>query len=135
MTLWGRGSFTLTDEPGAVDLDFVHAMLSSSYWAAGRSRRMVEESLEHAIPLSMFRGGRQVAFTRVVTDRVTFAWIADVVVHPDFRRRGLGTWMVECALSHPLVAPTLQQLLRTRDAHALYRRVGFEVADCMSRRP
>lgn len=132
---WTRDDVRLTDDLGAVDLDFVHGMLSSSYWAAGRSRQVTEDSLAHSIPFSLFKDDRQIGFARCVTDRTTFAWIADVIIDPDFRGLGLGTWMMQCVLDHPGVASTRQQLLRTRDAHELYRRMGFEVADCMARRP
>jgi GNAT superfamily N-acetyltransferase len=50
------------------------------------------------------------------------------------RRAGLGKWLVECAISHP-DARTSLQLLRTRDAHGLYERYGFEKAEYMMRRP
>lgn len=39
--------------------------------------------------------GRIVGAARMVTDRALRAWIEDVVVHPNYRRRGIGRGLVE----------------------------------------
>lgn len=130
-----KGEFLISDDPLAVDVDFVERMLRTSYWAPNRARSVIERSLEASVPLSVFHRGRQVAFARIVSDLVTFAWIADVIVDPQYRGRGIGKWMMECIMEHPAVAGTSQQLLRTTDAHGLYARYGFEIAECMTRKP
>ena len=66
----------------------------------------------------------QVGFGRVVTDYTVFSWIADIVIDPAYRKRGLGRWLLECMQSHPLLKAT-QMVLQTRDAHALYEKLGF----------
>ncbi len=129
-----KGEYTLTDKPSAVDVDFVERMLRTSYWAPHRERSVIEQSLETSVPMSVFHHGRQIAFARIVSDLVTFAWIADVIVDPQYRSRGIGKWLMECIMEHPAVAGTSQQLLRTIDAHGLYARYGFENAECMARR-
>jgi len=68
-----------------------------------------------------------------VTDWATFAWIADVVIDPPYRGRGLGKWLAECAVSHPAIQGT-RQLLLTRDAHTLYERFGFQREECLTRK-
>jgi GNAT superfamily N-acetyltransferase len=128
---WTRNGLILTDDLEAVDLDFVEEMLRGSYWAASRPRSDIERSVAASLNFAVLADGEQVGYARVVTDSVTFAWIGDVVVSPDFRGRGIGKWIVECLLEHPAVAPTTQKLLKTRDAHGLYRQFGFEIAECM----
>jgi GNAT superfamily N-acetyltransferase len=63
---------------------------------------------------------------RAVTDRATFAWIADVFVLRQYRGRGLGRFVVEALLKHPDLVGLRRQMLATADAHELYRRYGFE---------
>ena len=70
--------------------------------------------------------GRQIGFARVVTDRATFAYLADVYVLESHRGRGLGRWLVECVTAHPDLRGLRRWTLATRDAHDLYRRFGFE---------
>ena len=59
-----------------------------------------------------------------MTDRASFAWLADVFVLPGHRRRGLDLWLVETVLSHPDLE-RLRLMLGTADAHSLYERYGF----------
>lgn len=129
-----EGDLHLTDDPDVVDVHFVESMLRTSYWAADRPRAAIEASIRTSVPVSLFRDGQQVGFARIVSDWVTFAWIADVVVDPSERGRGLGRRLMRFVMDHPSVSGTTQQLLRTHDAHGLYERYGFEVAECMARR-
>ncbi|MEU4422758.1 GNAT family N-acetyltransferase [Actinoplanes sp. NPDC024001] len=121
-----RGEYTLTDDPGRVDLDRVHRWLSEeSYWAAGRERDLVARSIEGSLPFSVLHDGVQVAFARVVTDGATFAWICDVFVDSSHRGRGLGTWLID-SIVESLSSQGLQRfLLATKDAQEVYRRSGF----------
>ena len=74
---------------------------------------------------ALLQGERQVGFARVVSDCATFAYLADVFVLPDFRGRGLATWLLTCVLGHPELQGLRRWILGTRDAHGLYRKLGF----------
>lgn len=131
---WQNGDIYLTDDSEAVDIDFVESMLRTSYWAADRPRAVIKASVKNSVSFSMFYNKEQIGFARVVSDAVTFAWIGDVIIAPNFRRRGLGKWMMQCILEHPSIRVAGQQLLKTKDAHGLYQRFGFEQSDCMTRK-
>lgn len=122
---WHRDEYLLDDDKSRLDLNAVAAWLHSTYWAANRSRELIEKSIQHSLCFGLFLSDKQIGFVRAVTDYATFAWICDVIVAPEHRGGGLGKWMVECVLTHPdLKTATL--VLRTRDAHSLYERFGFE---------
>jgi len=61
----------------------------------------------------------------VVTDRATFAYLADVFVLDEHRGQGIGKWLLEVILSHPDLQGLRRWMLATRDAHDLYRRYAF----------
>ncbi len=128
-TLGRLGPYEITDDPDRVDVDAVHAFLSGeSYWRRGVPRERVARSIRMSLPLSVHltaAAPTMVAFARVVTDTVTHAWLDDVFVLPEHRRRGIAGALVEAALAHPAVADASLQLLLTADAHALYARHGF----------
>ncbi len=128
---WKREAYRISDDKSELDLFYIVPALQESYWAKGRSREKVEESISHSLCFGLYEHGRQIGFARVVTDRSTFAWICDVMVHPDLRGSGLGKWLMECVEDHPWVRNTSQNLLRTRDAHGLYERYGYAVCDAM----
>jgi GNAT superfamily N-acetyltransferase len=123
---WTRGEYTISTDRTRLDLDVIHAFLVGSYWAEGRTRERVAQSIAHSLPFGLYHRERQVGFARVVTDYVVLAFLSDVFVVEAHRGRGLGTWLVEVVTSLPELHPIRRWLLGTRDAHELYRRVGFE---------
>jgi GNAT superfamily N-acetyltransferase len=129
-TLAWIGPYEITDDPDRVDVDVVHAFLSrESYWRTGITRERVGTCVRMSLPLSVHLATStptMVAFARVVTDTVTHAWLDDVFVLREHRRRGIAGALVDAALVHPAVARATMQLLLTADAHALYARSGFE---------
>src|SRR3954452_16878399 len=123
---WQRGEYTVSTDKGRLDLDVIHTFLSEeSYWAQGRSRDVIERSIEHSECFGVYKGGEQVGVARVITDYATFAWVADVFVLKEHRGYGLGHWLVECMVSHPEMQNMRRWTLATRDAHEVYRSVGF----------
>jgi GNAT superfamily N-acetyltransferase len=122
---WTRGEYTISTDRKRLDLDIIHGFLVGSYWAEGRSRERVVQSIEHSLPFGLYLREEQVGFARVLTDYVVLAFLADVFVLEAYRGRGLGTWLVEVATSLPELRSVRRWLLGTRDAHALYRRFGF----------
>jgi GNAT superfamily N-acetyltransferase len=115
----------ISTDPARIDVDLVHRFLSTSYWAEGRPREVVERSIANSISFGAYTSGRQVAFGRVVTDRAVFAYFADIFVVPAFRGRGISKQLIGAMLAHPDVASLNSVHLRTRDAHGLYAQFGF----------
>jgi GNAT superfamily N-acetyltransferase len=122
--IWHQGDLILTDSLDKVDTERVYELLQLTYWAIRRPRELVEKMIRHSLCFSLLDGNRQVGFARIVTDYTVFSWLADVVLEPAYRNRGLGQWMVSCILKHPALSNT-QFVLQTRDAHTLYERYGF----------
>jgi GNAT superfamily N-acetyltransferase len=121
--------YEISTDPARLDRGLIHRFLSEeAYWAKGRSREIVDRGIDHSIPFGAYEpdGGAQVGFARVVTDRCTFAWIADVFVVPEHRGRGVGKQLVETILAHPELQTMGRWLLGTADAHGLYEQFGFE---------
>lgn len=124
-----RGEYLVSSDPALVDLAVVHGFLARSYWSPGISAEDVARSIRHSLPFGVYRGGRQVGFARVVTDRVKLAYVADVFVLEEARGQGLGKLLVEAVLSHPDLQGVWRWLLVTQDAHGLYRHFGFAELD------
>ncbi len=121
-----RGQYEITTDPDRIDLDAVHAYLTRSYWAEGISKDLLTKAIAGSLCFSLFDGGRQVGFARVVTDRATFAYLCDVYVLEEYSGRGLGKWLIEELQSHPDLQGIRRFVLVTRDAHGLYARFGFQ---------
>ena len=122
------GGILVTTDPARLDLDTIHGFLSGSYWAKGVPREVVERSIRHSICFGAFEGERQVGFARVISDRATYAYVADVFVLDRDRGRGIGKRIMACITSHPELQNLRLWTLFTRDAHGLYRQHGFRDA-------
>ena len=69
-------------------------------------------------------------FLRVVSDKTRFAYILDVIVDENYRKQGIGQAMVRFLLNHPDLKDVYQWVLLTKDAHGVYKKVGFNpIAD------
>jgi GNAT superfamily N-acetyltransferase len=125
MSEWRHEEFTVTDERDRLDLAVIHGYLLRSYWAADVPFEIVRRSVENSLCFGVFTGERQIGFARVITDRATFAYLADVFVLEDWRGRGVSKFLVRCIREHPELQNLRRWMLATADAHGLYRRFGF----------
>jgi GNAT superfamily N-acetyltransferase len=103
-------------------------MLSNVYWSPNITVNEIQKGIDNsALVVGAYtNSGQQVGFLRVVSDKVRFAYVLDVVVREDFRRQGIGQRMVNCALCHPDLKDVYQWILITKDAHGVYQKCGFE---------
>jgi GNAT superfamily N-acetyltransferase len=123
---WTDGQLLISDDPGRIDRDLVHRFLrDESYWSAGIPRDVVDRSIDNSLSFGLFDGADMVGFARVITDRSTFAFLADVFVISSHRGRGLARWLCSTVLVHPDLQGVRRILLGTDDAHGLYAQLGF----------
>jgi GNAT superfamily N-acetyltransferase len=123
---WRHEGYVISTDASRLDLRAVHDFLKDSYWATGVPFEVVARSVEGSVVFGVYHGGTQVGFARIVTDRATFAYLADVFVLDGHRGRGVGGWLLQAILSHPELQGLRRWMLATRDAHELYRRYGFD---------
>ena len=131
---WTKGPYTASDDKQRLDLFYIVPALQHSYWAGGRPKEVVEESIANSVCIGLYKEDRQIGFARAVTDKCTFAWVCDVMVHPDYRGVGLGKFLTDCLSTHPDLVHCDQHLLRTDDAHGLYEQFGYTVCEAMVRK-
>ena len=115
----------LSDDPALLQFDRIHAWLASSYWSPGVERALVMRAAAGSHCLGAYQDGDQVGYARAITDRATFAWIADVWIDEPARGRGLGRRMVRWFLDHPDYQGIRRFALVTGDAHGVYATLGF----------
>jgi GNAT superfamily N-acetyltransferase len=121
-----RDGYEIDDDPDRIDVEATWRYLRGSYWSPNVPREVVERAVANSLCVAIYApDGAQVGFARAVTDRATYAWIADVYVLEAERGCGLGVWLVETLLDHPDLQGLRQVTLATRDAHGLYERFGF----------
>lgn len=125
-------SYQADSDTSRLDRDWIWLMLSTqAYWGQWRSRDQIEAQLDgawRAIGVYDSVSGAQVGFARAVSDGVGDAYLADVIVDPAHRGRGIGKLIVEAMIDDGPGA-AFRWTLFTRDAHGLYRNYGFGEPD------
>lgn len=119
--------YELTCDPDRIDAVATHAYLTRSYWAEGIPADTVARSLAHSLCVAIFQGDIQTAFARVITDRATFAYLADVYVLEDHRGKGLSHAMLDALHGHPELQGLRRWALFTNSAQELYAAHGWAI--------
>lgn len=125
-------TFTFAQDDSRIDRGRVHAWISEqSYWAAGRARATQDAAIDASRNYGVWDDGTgaQVAYARVVTDGITFAWLCDVFVDDSVRGQGIGKQLLEGVIADLTPLGLKRMLLATADAHGLYAQYGFENPD------
>ncbi|MEO5689779.1 MAG: GNAT family N-acetyltransferase [Burkholderiaceae bacterium] len=119
-------TYDISTDPSRLQLDSIHAFLTRSYWSPGIPKDVVARGIANSMCFGLYQGEAQVGFARVITDKATFAYLADVYVLEAHRGQGLSKRLVEQILAHPELMGLRRFLLATSDAHGLYAQFGFK---------
>ena len=117
--------YELIGDQSEIDAAAAHAYLCRSYWSQGIPSEILARALSNSLCVAVRYEGAQVAMARVITDRATFAYLADVYVLDEHRGKGLSKAMISYLHDHPELQGLRRWLLMTRDAHGLYERFGW----------
>ncbi|MBK5252570.1 MAG: GNAT family N-acetyltransferase [Peptostreptococcaceae bacterium] len=118
--------YTMTTNKAEMNIDHICKLLWSTHWASDRPKAIIEKSVENAMCFGILYDDWQIGFARVITDYATFAYISDVVIDDNFQGKGFGSWLIESILEHPDLVEIPQWRLKTTNAKAFYKKLGFE---------
>ncbi|MBR0900890.1 GNAT family N-acetyltransferase [Bradyrhizobium tropiciagri] len=119
--------YEISADPHRLDLDVIHAFLTEeSYWSQGIPRSTVARAIANSLCFGVYQDAAQVGFARIVTDKSTFALLADVFILEAHRGKGLSKRLMRSVVEHEDLQGLRRFLLLTSDAHGLYSQFGFE---------
>lgn len=118
--------YEISTDPDRLDLTVIYKYLAEeSYWSPGIPRAVVERAIRNSHCFGVYKGAGQIGFARVVTDKATFALLADLFILAPHRGRGLSKLLMRSIVAHEDLQGLRRMLLLTSDAHGLYRQFGF----------
>jgi len=117
--------YNISDDKSRLDLKLIHHVISSSYWAKGRSFEEVKKSIDNSICYGIYIDSRQIGFARIVTDLTTIAYLMDVFIVEEFQGNGLSKILLNNILNDKRFNSVKKWMLATKDAHSLYEKFGF----------
>ena len=110
-----------------LNIDVIHNYLSTeSYWAENIPKLTVEKAIKNSICFGVYKSNIQVGFARMITDKATFAYLADVFVINEEQGKGVGKLLMQTIHKHRNLKGLRRLLLTTRDAHTLYEQFGWQ---------
>ena len=119
--------YEISADVSRLDVAVIHNFLAEdSYWSRGISRSTVERAIENSLSFGVYHRAAQVGFARVITDRSTFALLADVFILQAHRGKGLSKELMRRVVEHEDLQGLRRFLLLTSDAHGLYSQFGFK---------
>ena len=124
-----KGNFLISTERTKLNIPYIHQFLAQSYWAENIPIEIVQRSIAGSLCFGVYNAGQQIGFARVISDKATFGYLADVFIDEKFRGLGLSKWLMETIMAHPELQGFRNWLLGTRDAHGLYTKFDFEPLD------
>ena len=124
-----KDDYRISDVLEEMDVVAIHSFLSQSYWAKSIPIETVARAIHNSLCFGLFYRDQQVGFARVVTDRATFAYLADVYILESHRGEGLAKELIKTVVQHSDLQGLRRFLLATLDAHSLYAQFGFVEVD------
>ncbi len=117
----------VSTDKSRLDVERIHAEIKSSYWGDYRTMHLTKTTIENSMCFGAYdAAGAQLGFARVLTDKVVFAYLMDVIVFEPHKGKGIGKKLVESILNHPDIKDVQTVALKTKDAHGLYTPFGFD---------
>lgn len=118
--------FHISTNKSLLDIDAIHGFLSTkAYWCMNIPRERVEASIRNSLCFGVYQGLRQIGFARVISDFATIAYLGDVYILEEHRRKGLSKKLMTTIMNHEDLRGLRRWILLTSDAHELYRQFGW----------
>lgn len=118
--------YCISTDNNLLDIPMIHHYLSTeSYWAKNIPLHVLQTSIDNSICFGIYYFNQQIGFSRVVSDKATFAYLADVFILEPHRGKGLSKWLMETIMHYPELQGLRRWMLGTRDAHGLYAQFGW----------
>lgn len=121
-----KDNIYFSDDRSDMDLELIFNFLKNSYWAKSRSFEEQKLAIENSLNFGLFKNNKQIAFARVMTDKVFFAYLLDVFVIEEEQGKSYSKLLIDKVLNDTALKNVDKWILATKDAHSLYHKFGFE---------
>ena len=84
-----------------MDLGLIFNFLKKTYWGNLRTLEEQKKANENTLNFGLFKNGKQIAFSRIMTDKVFFAYVLDVFVIHDEQGKGYSKILMDYIMKDP----------------------------------
>ncbi len=118
-------SIIISTNKELLDIKFINDFISTTHWAKGRSLETMQTCIDNSLNFGMYLDGKQIGYSRLVTDYCIFAYLMDVFIDEKHRGKGYSKQLMQYMMEHESVKDVKVWRLATTDAHGLYKQFGF----------
>lgn len=117
---------SITTDVTKMDFQTIYQFIRTSYWAKNIPEATLIKALKNSVCFAaLTKASDTVGFARVITDKATFGYLADVFVVAEYRGQGVSRKLLDAIVAHPDLQGLRRFMLATKDAHGLYSQYGF----------
>jgi GNAT superfamily N-acetyltransferase len=121
------GDYVFTADKKKIDLEYLYNLLCvPSRYSTGLPAERFPLVIENSFCFSVFYQGKQVGFSRVISDKSEFASLWDVFIDEPHRGKGVGQALLKYIFEHRELKGIFRWFLMTEDAHGLYQKFEFK---------
>lgn len=119
--------YQFTSDKKKLDLAYLYNLLCvPSRYSTGLPPERFALVIENSLCFSVFYQGKQIGFSRVISDHSEFASLWDVFIDEPYRGKGIGQALLKYIFAHPRLRGIFRWFLMTEDAHGLYQKFDFK---------
>ncbi|MFT3740868.1 MAG: GNAT family N-acetyltransferase [Breznakibacter sp.] len=117
-------------EEGLPEIDGYFDLFETTGWNDGY--KFTKKELEQAIgnswySISVYRSGTLIGFGRIISDGVHHAFIVDLIIHPDFQGKRIGSEILDRLVKKCKDSKIRDiQLFSAKGKFGFYEKLGFE---------
>ncbi|KAL3421985.1 putative GNAT family N-acetyltransferase [Phlyctema vagabunda] len=141
---WYKDNFLISTAPALLQPDAINEAFDSDfiYWAKKTPVDQLKKLLANSLCFGLYElptssadiagraaGPKQIGLARLITDRVSFAYMTDVYVLPEYQGTGLGVWLLSKVSDELDSWPDLRRSMLITSGHGSFyeKKMGFKV--------
>lgn len=154
---WVRDNFLISTNKNFLSIPAINHAFGQDflYWANPMPEHVLQSIIDNCLSFGLYKSShsfvsenengsqssaldefskgdlQQIGFSRLITDNVTFAYLTDVYVLPEYQGSGLGGWLIDCVDEVLNELPYLRwAMLRTaekKSVESYKKRLGMSI--------
>jgi len=117
---------TISTNKGQLNVEFINSFISQTYWAKDRTIETMQICIENSLNFGIYLNNNQIGYGRVVTDFAQFAYLMDIFIIDEYRKKGYSKLLMDYIINYDKLENVKVWRLATSDAHYLYEKYGFK---------
>lgn len=95
--------FIIIEQLNESQINQLHHLCKQMWWCKDRTMDEILISLRNCLSIAIIEKSSDnlVGYSRVLSDEIKYAYIYDVMIAEQYRKKGLGNLLIETIISHP----------------------------------